>query len=103
MVDFLFMDLWATVYWSRITDHCSPYGGVGRGWGVGRGLGVTLGVAVGVGVADGLGVELGVGDTVGVVCWTRLGAISSASVEIMRAVCQCPPQTIISGPVQTAV
>ncbi len=44
-------------YRSRITDHYSFHGGVGRVWGVGRGLGVALGVAVVVGV--GLGVAVG--------------------------------------------
>jgi hypothetical protein len=84
-------------HWSQITDHYSPYGGVGRGWGVGRGLGVTVGVAVGVGVELGVGVTVGVGVGVGPTCAQYLPPVAKLLKPLV------PPQTIISLPLQIAV
>ena len=84
----------------------------GRGAGVGRGLGVCVGrgVPVAVAVAVGVGVGVGVTDGVGVgvvACAQYLPPVFTDWVtpkpETEPPVSFCPPQTIISLPVHTAV
>jgi hypothetical protein len=75
----------------------------GRGGGVGRVLGVMLGRGVGVGLAVGVGVAVGV--TVGVAVGVGLGAAAQYLPPVFKLLpkSSCPPQTIISLPVHTAV
>jgi len=71
-------------------------GGVGRGLGVGEGLAVELGVAVAVAVAVAVGVAVGVGVEAD---WVQY----LPPVFKLLPESSCPPQTIISLPVHTAV
>jgi hypothetical protein len=79
----------------------------GRGGGVGRVLGVMLGRGVGVGLAVGVGVAVGVtvGVAVGVGVGVGLGAAAQYLPPVFKLLPEssCPPQTIISLPVHTAV
>ena len=68
----------------------------GRGCGVGRTLGI--GIILGVGVAVGVGLEVGAGVGVAPVAPQYL-----PPVFVNRPLLSCPPQTIISLPVQMAV
>jgi hypothetical protein len=74
-----------------------PGGDVGRARGVGafRGVGVGLGVDVGVGVGVAVAVGVGVGEPD---CAQYFPPVFTDSLLSF-----CPPQTIISLPVHTAV
>jgi len=72
--------------------------GVGRTRGTGVGLAVAVGVGVGVGVSVAVAVAVGVGVGVGPDCAQYLPPVFKLLPES-----SCPPQTIISLPVHTAV
>ena len=76
----------------------------GVGVGVGVGVAVAVAVAVGVAVAVAVGVAVAVAVAVGVGVGVGVGVAAQYRPPVFRKpLLFCPPQTIISLPVHTAV